>query len=92
MRMFAASINVKLTIHLGTELVLWKHAADCVFNNPYRSFTKSISCLLVSVATDVAGVMEVNFLQFFLACQNDFVCIDDDDVVTAADIISALKA
>lgn len=82
MRMFAACINMKFTIHLGAELVLRKHAADCVFNNPYRSFAKSISCLLVSVTADIAGVVEVNFLQFFLACQNDFVCIDDDDIVT----------
>lgn len=82
MRMFAACINMKFTIHLGTELVLREHAANSMFYDPYRSFTKSISGLLVSVATDVAGVVEVNFLQFFLACQNDFVCIDDDDIVT----------
>lgn len=82
MRMFAACINMKFTIHLGAELVLRKHAADCMFNNPYRSFAKSIPCLLVSVTADIAGVVEVNFLQFFLACQNDFVCIDDDDIVT----------
>lgn len=81
MRVFAACINVKFAIHLSAELVLREHAADSMFNNPNRSFTKSVSGFLVSVATDVTGVVEVNFLQFFLACQNDFICVDNDDVV-----------
>lgn len=81
--MFAASVNMKFTIHLSAKLGLWKHAADCMFNNPYRLFTKSIASFLVSVTTDVTGVVEVNFLQFFLACQNDFICVDDDNIVTS---------
>ena len=79
--MFCACIYMKLAIHLSAELVLRKHAADCMFNNPYRLFAESISGFLVSVATDVTGVVEVNFLQFFLAGEYDFVSIDDDYIV-----------
>ena len=86
MRMFSACVYVELAVHLSTELVLRKHSADSMFYDPYRFFTKSVASLLVSVAADISGVVEVNFLQFFFAGENDFICVDDDDVVTSVNM------
>ena len=72
---------MKLTIHLSAKFVLRKHAANSMFNNPSWFFTKSVPGFLVSISADVTGVVEVYLLQFFLACQNDFICVDDDNVV-----------
>ena len=58
MRMFSACVYVELAVHLSTELVLRKHAADSMFYDPDRFFAKSVASLLVSVAADVSSVVE----------------------------------
>ena len=86
MWMFSACIYVKLAEHLVTQLVLRKHAADCMFYNPNRLLLKSISSLHVSVSTNISSIVEVYLGLFLLACQNYLVSVDNNDIVTGVNV------
>ena len=86
--MFRTCINFKFTEHVTTKWVFRQHAFNRFFDDHFR-----FSCLQLFEGnglqtTRITGVMMIKFIFKFITCYDNFLCIDNDDIVrTVLDLL-----
>ena len=64
------------------QLRLGEHAANGVFDNEGRFALQLLAHGTDTLATRIAGVADVVLVSHFVSSEDDFLCIDNDDIIT----------
>ena len=80
-RMFGTCVDFEFLDHGSTELVAWKHALDCMFDNKFGFFGAHLIHADVAFATHPARVEHVALIGILLARDLDLLGIDDHDEI-----------
>ena len=75
-------VNVEITEDGVAETVLREHAAHGVFENEDRLALQLLSNGSGTLATRIAGIADVVLVSHFVSSEDDFLCIDNDDIIT----------
>ena len=86
--MFVACVEIQVMELLLTQTCLGKHAFDGVLENGQRLALKQILRRAKTLTSRITGVADVLPLGKLLSGQTYFVCVEDDDVVTAVSVRS----
>ena len=81
--MLGTCIYVQVAKYLGTKTILGEHTP---YGSPYefgRPLGEDLLGRCETLSAGISGVARVNAVGHLLAAQADFLCVDDDDVVTA---------
>ena len=91
MRMLAAYIDVQVAVEGCSQSVLRKHAADGVFQNAFGMAVQQLGRGGLTLATGITGLALINLVGHFLTRENDFLCINDDNIVAAINVRSEAR-
>lgn len=81
MRMLWTGIHMEVTVELISKTVLGKHAANGVFENALGMASEDLCGCGLTLAARVTGVTLIDFVGHFLAGEDNFFGIDNDNVV-----------
>ena len=80
--MLCTSVYTEVTEHLATELIFGEHATDSIFHHTGRMLSHHVSSSYHSLPTRVPGVADIFFLSPLVSGEPDFICVEDNYVVT----------
>ena len=72
--------------HLTCQSVLWQHAFYSVLNDALWICVKKLTCSPRTKTTHVTRVLVILLLIQLVTSQHDFVCIDDDNIITTINV------
>ena len=86
MIVFTALVDTEFLEHCCTECVLGEHAFDCLVNSKFRFFAHKFLVLDLFESADITCVIAIIFVFKFLACEDNFFAVDDDDVIATVNV------
>jgi hypothetical protein len=86
MGVLGTGIHMKVAIELVAKTILRKHSADGVFENALGMAGENLSGSGLTLTARITGVTLINLVGHFLPGEDDFLGIDDDNVVAAVDV------
>ena len=84
--MLGAAVNANLGEHLAAEGTLGHHAADGFIDCEFGLLVEELTILGHFESAGITGVMIINFFVKLSACHDDFICVDDDNVIAAVNM------
>ena len=86
--MLSSLINVHVVQQLCTQTVLRQHTFYYFTEQTVATFLQKISRSILDLSTGISGISQINTIVPLVTSQNDFVCIDDDYVITTVNVRS----
>lgn len=86
MRVFCACIDFQVAEKGRSEAVFGQHPFDCFFDEEGRFLSQVIGGGGIALTARIAGVAGVDLIGHLFPRETYFVCVDDDDVVTAVNV------
>ncbi len=85
MIVFATGIHIQVAQQLSSQTVLGKHTLNYSLHQLFSTvgLCQDGSRGGFTLTTGITGIPQVNLVGHLVTCKYDFVCVDDDDVITA---------
>ena len=91
MGMLRTGIHMQVAVESSTKTVFRKHATDGVFEDAFGVFGEYLFRGGLALAAGISGIALVDFVGHLLAGEDNFLGIDDDDVVAAVNVRSEAR-
>ena len=90
MLVLSSLINVHVVQQLCTQTVLRQHTFYYFTEQTVATFLQKISRSILDLSTGISGISQINTIVPLVTSQNDFVCIDDDYIITTVNVRSEI--
>ena len=90
MLVLCASVNIHITQQLCAQTVLRQHTLNYFTEQTISALIQKVSRRIGDLSTGISGISQINTIVPLVTSQNDFVCIDDDYVITTVNMRSEI--
>lgn len=84
--MLGSHIDIQVAIELVAQTVFGEHATDSMFEDTFGVRFEQFGGSSLALATGIASITLIDFIGHLVAGEDDFLGVDDNDVVAAVDV------
>ena len=90
MLVFCTCINIHVFQDFCTQTILRQHTLNYFTEQTIRTLCHQISRSIFNLSTGISGISQINTIVHLVTRHNDFVCIDDNNVITTINVRSII--
>ena len=85
-----ALVNIQITQQFGTQTILGQHTLYYFTEQTVCALGQKVSRRIRDLSTGISGISQINTIVPLITSQNDFLCVDDNYVITTVNVRSEI--